>query len=132
MWRRLDLLPIVPQDFSQKTNTGGCFTLLMVFSLSWFLIAEIMDFAKTEIVSNMQVEEPGKKSQLLDRLVIQFNVTFPNCSCHVLSVETIDMLGGFASDHLDDLYADKQDDDNVEYLNDEKIANRHQRDRKKH
>lgn len=99
MLRRLDLLPIVQKDIIQWTNTGGLFTLLLIFSLSWFVTYEIMIFNKTEIVTVMQVEEPGKDSHLLNRLSVLFNVTFPNCACDVLSVETQDKLGSLFSDY---------------------------------
>jgi len=99
MFRRLDLLPIVQKDIIQRTNTGGLFSLLLIFSLSWFVTYEIMMFNKTEIVTVVQVEEPGKDSHLLNRLTVIFNVTFPNCACDVLSIETQDKLGALFSDY---------------------------------
>jgi len=99
MLRRLDLLPIVQKEFIQRTNPGGLLTILLIFSLSWLVTNEIMHFNKTQIVTVLQVEEPGKRSHLLDRLTVLFNVTFPNCACHVLSLETEDALGGFSTDY---------------------------------
>jgi len=99
MWRRLDLLPTVQKEFFQRTNLGGLFSIIFIFSLSWFVTNEIMHFNKIEIVTVMQVEEPGKNSHLLDPLTVLFNVTFPNCACNVLSLETEDKLGRFFSDY---------------------------------
>jgi len=105
MLRSVDLLPIVHKDFMQKTVTGGVFSVLAIFSLSWFVLFEIMSFRKIEMISVMKVEEPGEKSHLLDRLTLQFSINFTNCACHVLSVETEDTLGGFYTDYQEKVYA---------------------------
>jgi len=105
MLRSLDLLPVVRNDIMENTCTGGVFSLLAIFSLGYFVMSEILIFKKTEIVSTLQVEEPGVTSHLLDRLTLQFNITFPNCACHVLSIETHDTLGGLYTDYEKKVYA---------------------------
>jgi len=105
MLRRLDLLPIVQKDIIRRTNPGGLFTVLLIFSLSWFVTYEIVIFNKTEIVTMMQVEEPGEDSHLLNRLNVHFSVTFPNCTCDVLSLETQDKVGALFSDYDHYVYA---------------------------
>jgi len=80
-------------------------------------MSEIIIFKKTEIVSTLQVEEPGVTSHLLDRLTLQFNITFPNCACHVLSIETHDTLGGLYTDYEKKVYAKS----NVELIQEKNV-----------
>jgi len=96
--RRLDLFPIVPKDIIEKTNTGGCFTVLIFLSLTWLIISEVAAFMTTEIVSELVVEQPESSSHMVELLSIKLNVTFPYCACHVLSVETQDTLGMITTD----------------------------------
>lgn len=98
MLRNFDLFPIVPKDFSEKTSTGGCFTVLLFLSLCWLIISEVMDFLRTEIISEVIVEDPSNDSHMVEMLSVHFNISFPNCACHILSVETQDTLGGFSTD----------------------------------
>jgi len=98
MLRNFDLFPVVPKDFSEKTSTGGCFTVLLFLSLCWLIISEVMDFMRTEIISEVIVEDPSYNSHMVEMLSVHFNMSFPNCACHVLSVETQDTLGGFSTD----------------------------------
>jgi len=98
MLRNFDLFPVVPKDFSEKTSTGGCFTVLLFLSLGWLIVSEVMDFMRTEIISEVIVEDPSHNSHMVEMLSVHFNITFPNCACHVLSVETQDTLGGFSTD----------------------------------
>jgi len=117
MLRSLDLLPVVRNDIMENTCTGGVFSLLAIFSLGYFVMSEILIFKKTEIVSTLQVEEPGVTSHLLDRLTLQFNITFPNCACHVLSIETHDTLGGLYTDYEKKVYAKS----NVELIQEKNV-----------
>jgi len=94
----MDLFPIVPKDIAEKTNIGGFVTVLVTLSLSWFIISEVMTFMKTEIVSELVVEEPESSSHMVELLSIRMNVTFPYCACHILSVETQDTLGRITTD----------------------------------
>jgi len=98
MLRDMDLFPVVPKDFSQKTSTGGCFTVLLFTSLCWLIISEVMAFMKTEIISEVIVEDPTSNSHMVEMLAVHFNMSFSNVACHVLSVETQDTLGGFSTD----------------------------------
>jgi len=98
MLRNFDLFPVVPKDFSEKTSTGGCFTVLLFLSLCWLIVSEVMDFMRTEIISEVIVEDPSYNSHMVEMLSVHFNMSFPFCACHVLSVETQDTLGGFSTD----------------------------------
>jgi len=98
MLRNFDLFPVVPHDFSEKTSTGGCFTVLLFLSLCWLIMSEVMDFMRTEIISEVIVEDPSYNSHMVEMLSVHFNMSFPSCACHVLSVETQDTLGGFSTD----------------------------------
>merc|ERR1719510_669570 len=48
---------------------------------------------RTEIVTELVVEEPESSSHMVEMLSIRLNISFPYCACHVLSVETQDTLG---------------------------------------
>jgi len=91
--RRVDIFPIVPKDMIEKTNTGGCFTVLIFLSLTWLIFSEVATFMRTEIVSELVVEEPQSSRHMVEMLSIRLNISFPYCACHVLSVETQDTLG---------------------------------------
>merc|ERR550534_258914 len=57
-----------------------------------------MAFMRTEIVSELVVEEPESSNHMVELLSIRLNLTFPYCACHVLSVETQDTLGMINTD----------------------------------
>jgi len=87
--RRLDIYRKVPKDLTQPTLTGAVISVLCCSAITILLVSELNRFLRTEIVSDVYVDNPGSD----ERIPVSVTVELPKLKCEYVGIDIQDDLG---------------------------------------
>ncbi|KAF9576232.1 Endoplasmic reticulum-Golgi intermediate compartment protein 3 [Mortierella alpina] len=75
-------------DFRVKTSTGAAVTLVSAVIICILLLGEFWDYRSIHLESSLIVDS-GRK----EKMVIDFDITFPKIPCYILTLDVMDVAG---------------------------------------
>ncbi|XP_071741615.1 uncharacterized protein [Rutidosis leptorrhynchoides] len=91
--RNLDAYPKINEDFYSRTLSGGVITLASSIAMIFLVCSELGLYIQTITESKLMVDTSRG-----EKLMINFDITFPSVSCTLISLDAIDISG---EQHLD-------------------------------
>ncbi|KAI8098853.1 endoplasmic reticulum vesicle transporter-domain-containing protein [Halteromyces radiatus] len=113
-FKRLDAYAKTLDDFRIRTTTGAAVTLVSTVIIVFLVLIEIWSYL-TPVFQPEIVVDGGK----MEKLPINFDITFPNIPCHMLSLDIMDESGQHISNYEHDVFKVRLDENGKE-INTEK------------
>jgi len=95
----LDAFPKAHDDYRVKTTTGALVSIISIFIMIILFFSELRYYMKTEVVEHLYVNTTRSNS-----LTIDFDLSFPNIACNLLSIDAVDDRGIPHTDAVHELY----------------------------
>lgn len=86
--RNLDAYPKINEDFFSRTLSGGLITVVSSFVIFLLFFTELSSYLRTSMDTKLVVDTSRG-----GRLHINFDVTFPNVPCSLVSLDAMDISG---------------------------------------
>lgn len=83
-----DVFAKTVEDARIRTASGGLVTILAAITIIWLTISEYLDYRHIEYRPELVVDKARG-----DKLLINFDITFPNIPCDVLTMDILDVAG---------------------------------------
>ena len=93
-----DVYPKTLQEFRSRTLTGAFVSIGCAIVIALMALVEVADFMTVKRVDHLVVDTSRGQ-----QLRINLNITFPALPCSVISLDTLDMSGNHAPDHMRDI-----------------------------
>ncbi|KAJ1421187.1 endoplasmic reticulum vesicle transporter-domain-containing protein [Ochromonadaceae sp. CCMP2298] len=97
--KNIDAFPKAFDDFRVKTSAGGLVSIISVLIMAILFFSEMSFFLHTETVDHLYVN--GTRS---NKLNVDFDISFHNIPCNLLSVDVLDDTGSPQLDAVHDIY----------------------------
>ncbi|KAI8328229.1 endoplasmic reticulum vesicle transporter-domain-containing protein [Chlamydoabsidia padenii] len=107
--KRLDAYAKTLDDFRIRTTTGAVVTLISTVIIGFLVMIEVWSYL-TPVLKPEIVVDGGK----MEKLPINFDITFPNLPCHLLSLDVMDESGQHISNYEHDVFKVRLDEDGKE------------------
>ncbi|KAI9305444.1 endoplasmic reticulum vesicle transporter-domain-containing protein [Cunninghamella echinulata] len=104
-FKRLDAYAKTLDDFRVVTTTGGTVTLISASIIIFLVLIETWSYL-TPVFEPEIVVDGGK----MEKLPINFDITFPNLPCNFLSLDIMDESGGHISNYEHDIFKIRLDE----------------------
>jgi hypothetical protein len=98
-FKKIDAFPKAFDDFRVKTSSGGLVSLIAILFMTTLFFSEMSTFLGTETVDHLYVN--GTRAT---KLKVDFDLSFHNIPCNLLSVDAMDDTGNPQRDAIHDIY----------------------------
>ncbi|KAG0735830.1 hypothetical protein G6F57_011100 [Rhizopus arrhizus] len=85
-------------EFRIKTTSGASVTLISAIVVIYLVLSELMTYNTSVWKPSLVVDKSRK-----EKMPIDFNITFPNMPCHMLSIDIMDESGEQSSGYSQDV-----------------------------
>ena len=90
-----DVFPKTLQEFRRRTLTGAIVSITCTVLIALLVCVEFVDFIRVKKSDHLFVDTSRGQ-----QLRINVNITFPALPCSVISLDTLDLSGNHAPDHM--------------------------------
>lgn len=101
-FKKIDAFPKAFDDFKVKTTSGAVVSIISVLIMTLLFIAEMQYYLKTEVVDHLYVN-----TTRTDKLKVDFDISFPEVPCNLLSLDAADDTGMPQKDAVHEIYKHK-------------------------
>lgn len=96
---KIDAFPKAFDDFRVRTTSGAVVSILSILFVSMLLCSELVYNYKTEVVDHLFVNTTRHSN-----LVVKFDISFPEISCDLLSIDAVDETGKTMEDTVHNVF----------------------------
>ncbi|SAM07895.1 hypothetical protein [Absidia glauca] len=107
--KRLDAYSKTLEEFRIRTTTGAVVTLISTIIIGFLVMIELWSYM-IPVLKPEIVVDGGK----MEKLPINFDITFPNIPCHILSLDVMDESGQHISNYDHDVFKVRLDENGQE------------------
>eukprot|EP01032_Pedospumella_encystans_P023175 gene23175-26239_t len=100
--KKIDAFPKAFDDFRVKTTTGALVSIISIIIMATLFFSEMSYFLKTETVDHLYVN--GTRT---NKLHVDFDISFHDIPCNLLSVDAMDDTGVPQKDAVHEIYKHK-------------------------
>jgi hypothetical protein len=98
--RRLDAFPKTLDDFRVRTNSGGIVSLVALTLMAILFASEISYYFRVDTIDYLYVSDSAPS----EKLKVSFDLTFPEISCSLLTMDVVDDIGLVQDDAVHHIY----------------------------
>jgi hypothetical protein len=98
-FKKLDAYPKTLDEFKAKTSFGGVLSLISIVTCIYLFMSEFSFYLTTEIKDELLVD-----TSIGMKLRINFDIVFPDMSCSVVNLDTMDASGNSQTNVKNNIY----------------------------